>query len=622
MLRKILLPSILALLAYGFWVSTDFKEIAAGVAIFLFGMLSLEEGFKAFTGGTLETILRKTTDKYWKSLSFGVVSTTLMQSSSLVSVIAISFLSAGLISLAAGIGIIFGANIGTTTGAWLIAGLGLKVKISAYAMPMLVFGIILAFQKSKSLKGIGYILAGLGFLFLGIHHMKEGFEAFKSTIDLTQFAVAGYPGLFLFAGIGIFATVVMQSSHATLVLILTALAAGQITYENGLALAIGANVGTTITAILGALSSNVEGKRLAGAHLIFNVTTGVIAIAFINQFLWGVEWVSALVGIGATDYTLKLAVFHTLFNATGVLVMSPFVGRLVTFLEGALKPVAITMAEPKYLNESTLEMPDTIMEAVRKETLHLWDNAFEIIAHGTNLHRTDITSERDLKEIVKAEQKAIEIDIDKKYEHNVKALYGSIVSFISEAQPHMTAEYAEDLYAMRTAGRNILEAVKDVKHLRKNLETYMVSGNPHIMEEYNRFRVQLATILRELSALRVEGEDPENITLLDLDGLKVEMEEGDVVSNGLLDELIREDKITATMATSVMNDSAYTHDISSKLIDMGMVLFAARALELRAAERDMALSEEELDAVVKDIEEEEKASSNAILKGELTDAAR
>lgn len=153
------------ILAYGFWVSPDFKEIAAGVAIFLFGMLFMEEGFKAFTGGILEKLLQKTTNKLWKSLSFGVLSTTLMQSSSLVSVITISFLSAGLIGLAAGIGIIFGANLGTTTGAWLIAGFGLKVKISAYAMPMLVFGIIMVFQKSRSIKGLGYILAGLGFCF-------------------------------------------------------------------------------------------------------------------------------------------------------------------------------------------------------------------------------------------------------------------------------------------------------------------------------------------------------------------------------------------------------------------------------------------------------------------------
>jgi len=610
MLRRTILPSILLLLGYGFWVSADFKEIAAGVAIFLFGMLAMEEGFKAFTGGTLESILRKTTDKYWKSLSFGILSTTVMQSSSLVSVIAISFLSAGLISLVAGIGIIFGANIGTTTGAWLIAGFGLKVKISAYAMPMLVFGVILVFQKSKSLNGIGYILAGLGFLFLGIHFMKDGFEAFKSTIDLTQFAVPGYPGLFLFAGIGIFATVVMQSSHATLVLILTALGAGQIEYENALALAIGANVGTCITAILGALSANVEGKRLAGAHLIFNVTTGVIAIVFINQFLWGVENISAWVGIPADDFTLQLAVFHTLFNLTGVLVMSPLIGKLASFLTGALSPTATTTAEPIYLNDATLELPDTIMESVRKETLHLWDNAFEIIAHGINLHRTDILSERDMKEIVRESKQPIDIDIDKQYERNVKVLYGAIVAYISEAQSRITAEYGEDLYALRLAGRNIVEAVKDVKHLRKNLTNYMGSDNPHAAEEYDLLRVRLGNILRELSALRLGIDDPANVVILDLDSLKAEMESGDIVANGVLDKLIREDKITGEMATSMMNDSTYTYDISTKLIDMGMVLYATRALELRADMHDMALSEEELDAVVKEVNAEENATAN------------
>ena len=198
MTRRILLPTILLILAYGFWVSPDFKEIAAGVAIFLFGMLAMEQGFQAFTGGALERVLQSATDRLWKSLSFGAITTTLMQSSSLVSVITISFLSAGLISLGAGIGVIFGANLGTTTGAWLVAGFGLKVNLSAYAMPLLVFGVVLIFQRSKLVHGIGYVLAGIGFLFLGIHHMKEGFEAFKQGIDLASYAVAGYPGLFLF----------------------------------------------------------------------------------------------------------------------------------------------------------------------------------------------------------------------------------------------------------------------------------------------------------------------------------------------------------------------------------------------------------------------------------------
>ena len=608
MLKRIILPTILLVLAYGFWVSSDFKEISAGVAIFLFGMLALEEGFKAFTGGTLESILRKSTNSYWKSLSFGIASTTLMQSSSLVSVITISFLSAGLITLVAGIGIIFGANIGTTTGAWLIAGLGLKVKISAYAMPMLVFGVILVFQKSKSIKGIGYILAGLGFLFLGIHHMKEGFEAFKSTIDLTQFAVSGYPGLFLFAGIGIFATVVMQSSHATLVLILTALAAGQITYENALALAIGANVGTCITAVLGSLSANVEGKRLAGAHLIFNVSTGVIAIVFINQFLWGVESISAAVGIGATDYTMKLAVFHTLFNLAGVMLMSPLIGHMARFLEKTLRTKETTAVEPKYLNDAVLEFPDATMEAVRKETLHLYDNALELIAHGVDLHREEIFSDTDLEQVVSEKRKVIAIDIDKVYERNVKVLYGAIVAFISEAQSKMTSEYSEDLYAMRTAGRHIVESVKDIKHLNKNLAVFAVSENDHIRGEYNQFRLQIGTILRELGGLREEALGPENMGLLNLDSLIAEAEEGDVVSNGSLDRMIRKGLITPEMATSVMNDSAYTYDVSMKLIEMGGILFAARAMDLREAQQSMQLDDKEMDDVIDEINTEKKVS--------------
>ena len=150
MLKKIVLPSILTILAYGFWVRPDFKEISAGVSIFLFGMLTLEEGFKAFSGGALEKILEKSTDKLHKSISFGFIATAIMQSSSLVSVLTISFIGAGLIGLTQGIGIILGANIGTTTGAWLMAGFGLKVNIASYAMPMLVFGVILIFQKVKS----------------------------------------------------------------------------------------------------------------------------------------------------------------------------------------------------------------------------------------------------------------------------------------------------------------------------------------------------------------------------------------------------------------------------------------------------------------------------------------
>ncbi len=226
MMKKLILPVILLILLLGFWASSDFQEIAAGVAIFLFGMLMMEDGFKQFSGGVLENVLAKTTDTMPKALAFGFVTTTILQSSSLVSVITISFLSAGLIPLVTGVVIVFGADLGTTTGTWLVAGFGLKVNISAFALPMLAISIVLVFQKSKYLRGAGYILAGLGFLFLGIHHMKEGFAAFNDQFDLNQFAMTGFLGLLVYTLIGTAATVVMQSSHATMVLTITALAAG------------------------------------------------------------------------------------------------------------------------------------------------------------------------------------------------------------------------------------------------------------------------------------------------------------------------------------------------------------------------------------------------------------
>ncbi len=605
MLKKILLPTIFLVLAYGFWVSPDFKEIAAGVAIFLFGMLSLEEGFRAFTGGILEKILRRTTDKVWKSLAFGVVSTTLMQSSSLVSVITISFLSAGLLDLAAGVGIIFGANLGTTTGAWLIAGLGLKVKISAYAMPMLVFGIILVFQKHKALKGIGYILAGLGFLFLGIHHMKEGFEAFRDTIDLSQFAVEGYFGLFLFTAIGIFATVVMQSSHATLVLIITALAAQQITYDNALALAIGANVGTTITAIIGSLSANEQGKRLAGAHLIFNLATGMVAILLMSQFVSAVDWIASHTGINEDDYTLKLAVFHTLFNLVGILIMLPFLQILVRFLEGVIHARESDRVGPKYLDAVSIDFPDTALEAVRKETLHVYDNAVSVIAQAIHLTREDIFSKRPIEEIVAKPVRMKQFDIDEVYEHDIKGLYSSIISFISQASFSWEMEQSGKIHWVRAANRNIVEAVKDVKHLRKNLVRFMKSPNPHIRHEYDTIRSQIATILRELEDARQEYEAGDSV--LALDALKLSIEEGDDLLNKRLVELIASGKITPEMGTSLMNDSAYAYDVSRNLIETGETLFVNRDQDVASVEREVALDEQELEMLMDNIEARQKA---------------
>jgi len=602
MLRKLLLLIILLILGYGFWVSPDFKEITAGVAIFLFGMMSLEDGFKAFSGGVLEKVLRKSTDKLYKSVGFGILATTVMQSSSLVSILTISFLSAGLIGLGQGIGIIFGANLGTTTGAWLVAGYGLKVDIAAYAMPMLVFGVILIFQKSKSLKGFGYILAGLGFLFLGIHYMKEGFEAFKSTIDLASFGGTGLKYLFIFTGIGIFATVVMQSSHATLVLIITALAAGQISYENALALAVGANVGTTITAIIGAMSANIAGKRLAGAHFIFNIVTGLIALIFMSQIMFSVDYVSNYFGIAPDNYTLKLAVFHTIFNIIGVVVMIPFINMLVKFLESLMKDdtqkeKVQVVDSVKYLNDSVLELPETSIVTIILETKHLFENTLEIISKGLNLNKERIRSVEVPIENTLEMQLSSPINIDEQYHKKIKGIYGAILDFSTKVQFTTSQEHADEIYKIKLANRYLVESVKAIKHLQKNLIKYQDSKNDYIKEQYTNMRVNLAEVLRDIELIDQTEED-DTIVLL-ISKLKVHIEKNDIIANGTLDNLIRKSLITNEMATSLMNDSSYSYDISKNLIAFAEIIFISSASDLKKLDNDILINENEVEEFIK-----------------------
>jgi phosphate:Na+ symporter len=539
------------------------------VAIFLFGMLAMEQEFRAFTGRALERVLKGATDRLWKSLAFGTATTTIMQSSSLVSVITISFLSAELISLAAGIGIVFGANLGTTTGAWLVAGFGLKVKLSSYAMPIVVFGVVLIFQRSKTLHAIGYVLAGIGFLFLGIHHMKEGFDAFKQGIDLSSYAVAGYPGLFLFVAIGIFATVVMQSSHATLVLVITALAANQVTYENALALAIGSNVGTTIIAILGSLSSNTQGKRLAGAHLVFNLVTGLIAIAGISQFMALVDGLSRLAGIAATDFALKLAIFHSLFNLMGVIVMTPLIPRLVRALERWLPSPAPVFEQPKYLNEASIDFADSAIEAARNETVRLYDKAIELIVHGVGLRRRDVFSDEPLEQLERSEGGRFEAKIRERYEQSIKSIYGSILEFISRAQVGMERENAEELFAIRMADRDLVEAVKGVTHLQKNMMLLIQSENPEIRAAYEEIQQRIGRVLREIDVVRRSGED--QLAILSLNDTKVALRQEDILANGKLDDLVRRNRIGARDATSLINDNGYAYGICKNLIELGQI---------------------------------------------------
>jgi phosphate:Na+ symporter len=594
MIRRITFPLLLAILAYALWASADFVDIAAGVALFMFGMLCLEEGFRYFTGGPLESILRLSTDRLWKSLGFGIVSTTLMQSSSLVSLITVSFVSAEMISLGAGIGIIMGANIGTTSGAWLIAALGLKVDIAVYAMPILIFGVIFRLQKSKTLQACGYVLLGFAFLFLGIYYMKAGFESFQNSFDLTTYAMTGLTGVLVYALIGTLITVIMQSSHATLLIIIAALAAQQVSYENALALAIGANLGSTVTIVLGSLSSNLGGKRLAAFHVLFNLTTASVAIALIGQLTDLVDWLAKLLGIGAQDHLLKLALFHSLFNVLGVIGWSPFVARLDAFLVNYMVTKPKGAEYPIYLSPSALATPATAVNAVRREVEHLMKNAAGLLIHGISLRRNIIDGESPLLPAIHQSVRIYQIDVDDAYEEKIKTLQNEIITFIATALTRETTrEAAERLYELRRASLDIVDAVKGMKHLHKNLRRYGLSNNPAVRSLYDQIRLQLAELLR--ASRRILDEEPSAIAVLSLDAIRLAQERASKEINDQVDEMIRQRRIPASVATSIMNDEDYAQGISFRLLDAVKVL---RKSESGNAIDKIALNAEDIQQII------------------------
>ncbi len=576
-MKKIILPITLIFLGLAFFHSPVFKEVAAGVAILLFGMLMLEKGFNSFVEGPLQIWLKKLTNKLYKSLGLGFFVTALLQSSSLISVITISFISAGLIQLQAGIGIIFGSNLGTTATAWLVSIFGLKIDVAAIAMPMLVFGIILVMQAKESLKGAGNILAGLGFFFLGIYYMKNGFDSYQDSINLASYALPGFKGLLVYTVIGVFITLVLQSSSAAMALILTALAAGQITYENSLALAIGSNVGTTITAILGALGTNVAGKRLAGAHLIFNVITGIATLALIVPLGNLVDEVSLWLGVATDNHTIKLSIFHTIFNLLGLLLMLPLISVLVRLLTRWIKDkvdVKDRIEMPKYLVESVLKQPQAALLALSNESKRLFEKgAFNIVSYGLNLNPGEIESDKKLSSIVRESNSAYEFDVELIYYRKVKTIYSEILKYavLTESEHKLSKENSEKLLKIKLANRKIVEIIKSVKGVRDNINIYSVSKNEYIKEEYNSLRNNVLKVLRAMYKLK--NPDNREINLDKLLEMKHRAIESDKLIDGTLQRLLKANKIDGSMTTSLVNDSNTAVEISIKMIEIIELLY-------------------------------------------------
>ena len=277
--------------------------------------------------------------------------------------------------------------------------------------------------------------------------------------------------------------------------------------------------------------------------------------------------------------------------------MTPFIDRLATRLEQWLPAPLPVFEKPKYLNAASIEFADAAIEAARMETVRLYDKALELIVHGVGLRRRDVFGDRPLEEI-EGESFEFEDRLQERYEVSIKAIYGAILEFISRAQEGMGSAESEQIFAIRMAGRDLIEAIKGVLHLQKNMRSHIQSDNPDIRAAYAEIRRRIGTVLREIDTVRRSEEDP--LAILSLNAAKVIAKEQDVLANGKLDELVRGHRITAAEATSLINDNGYAYGVCKNLIELGKVLFAEHDEESKDAERSLTLDEDEIDMMTGD----------------------
>lgn len=355
-----------------------------GLALFLLAMLMMTDGATAFAGRGLKQLLGRWTSTPWRGVGVGVLVTGLVQSSSAITVATIGFVNAGVLTLRQALGVVFGANVGTTMTAWLVSLVGVGFKIEAFALPILTVGVVLHLMVANPrYKGLGKALAGFGLFFLGLAILKDAFSSLADAYGQSLQAGDGNFHVASFLLAGFIATLLTQSSSAAIAIILTAASGGILPIESAAAAVIGANIGTTSTAAFAALKATPAAKRLALGHIIFNVCTAVAALILLPLLM---AFIAVLAKLGHTEGSpaTLLAIFHSVFNLLGVVLMLPLGARLANFLEKLFKNKEEDIAKPQYLDYTLMATPVLAIAALQQELQRLERLVTELLLCALN----------------------------------------------------------------------------------------------------------------------------------------------------------------------------------------------------------------------------------------------
>lgn len=427
--------------------------LLGALGMFLIGMNMMSSGLQKAAGERLRGFLSAMTSNPFKGVLTGLGITSVIQSSSATTVMVVSFVNAGLLTLTQAIGVIMGANIGTTVTAWLVAWLGFKADISILAVPMMLFGFLFSNSKKDQRKNIGELIIGFSLLFLGLSFMKESVPDLRQTPEVLQFVTTwssyGFGSVLLFLAFGTVLTLVLQSSSATMAITLIMLSMGWIPFNMACAMVLGENIGTTITANIAASIGNTQAKRAAMSHTIFNVTGVVWALILFNPFLKLVGFVTEnLFGLpnpaaegfvvteagtaSSTAALYGLSMLHTLFNTINMLLLIWFTGAIakaVSWIVKAPKNQESDAFRLKYISAGPLATPELSVEQAFEEIIHFAN----ISKNGAEYIKSAI-NESDNDKFEELRQKLV------KYEEISDRIEFEIATFLNEVSTEEISE--------------------------------------------------------------------------------------------------------------------------------------------------------------------------------------
>ncbi len=490
----------------------NYWQLAAGLGLFLFGMHLLEVALTQIAGRPFKQFLRASTDGPLRGALAGAATTAALQSSSVVSLIVLAFIGSGLIELPAALAIVFGSNVGTTATGWIVATVGFKLDIEALSLPLIALGglTIVWSQPGSRLRQSAMLLAGFGLMLLGLDYMKVGADEAATLFDPA--AMAGYP-LLAFVLVGLAVTAVIQSSSATIMLALSGIYAGIIQLDDAAAVAIGADLGTTITAALGALAGSDDKKRVALAIFIFNLVTNVVAFILLYPLL---DLVQSVLGI--RDPLLALVAFHSLFNTIGVLLFVPIIPVMSRWLRQRF--VDASDSPTRHIKPGIMAIPEAAVDNVGKESLRLIDQAaaLNLAVFGLPPDHQFYVENGDRHDVPVFERNP---DLDRSYAL-LKELEGEILAYALELQRGpLEPEESKRLGRLIPALRNAVHSVKSVRDVQHDLDRFRDSVN----DRFNAYLGQFRESVRDFyeAASRINAEDVASVRFENLAKLKQEV---------------------------------------------------------------------------------------------------